>query len=160
MEVSRAHILVCAGAACVSSGCRQIRDAVVNKIVEQGLQNEIKVIETGCVGSCDLGPLALVYPEGVLYQKLKPEDAEEIVTEHLLKGRIVERLLYREARLPKTIPSMKEIDFFKNQVKIVLRNCGVINPLNIEEYIARDGYHGPGQGPHLHDAGNRSSTRS
>ncbi|MBP1747669.1 MAG: hydrogenase [Deltaproteobacteria bacterium] len=140
MEVSRAHILVCAGAACVSSGCRQIRDAVVNKIVEQGLQNEIKVIETGCVGSCDIGPLALVYPEGVLYQKLKPEDAEEIVTEHLLKGRIVERLLYREATTAKIIPSMKEIDFFKNQIKIVLRNCGVINPLNIEEYIARDGY--------------------
>jgi NADH-quinone oxidoreductase subunit F len=140
MEVSRAHILVCAGAACVSSGCRQIRDAVVNKIIEQGLQNEIKVIETGCIGSCDLGPLALVYPEGVLYQKLKPEDAEEIVTEHLLKGRIVERLLYKEATTEKTIPSMKEIDFFKNQIKIVLRNCGVINPLNIEEYIARDGY--------------------
>ncbi len=140
MEVSRAHILVCAGAACVSSGCRQIRDAVVNKIVEQGLQNEIKVIETGCIGSCDLGPLALVYPEGVLYQKLKPEDAEEIVTEHLLKGRIVDRLLYKEATTAKAIPSMKEIDFFKNQIKIVLRNCGVINPMNIEEYIARDGY--------------------
>ncbi len=140
MELSRAHILVCAGAACVSSGCRQIRDAVVNKIVEHGLQNEIKVIETGCIGSCDLGPLALVYPEGVLYQKLKPEDAEEIVTEHLLKGRIVERLLYKEATTAKTIPSMKEIDFFKNQIKIVLRNCGVINPMNIEEYIARDGY--------------------
>ena len=132
--------MVCAGAACVSSGCRQIRDAIVNKIVEQGLQNEIKVIETGCIGSCDLGPLALVYPEGVLYQKLKPEDAEEIVTEHLLKGRIVDRLLYKEATTAKTIPSMKEIDFFKNQIKIVLRNCGVINPMNIEEYIARDGY--------------------
>ncbi|HOW54623.1 MAG TPA: NAD(P)H-dependent oxidoreductase subunit E, partial [Syntrophorhabdaceae bacterium] len=140
MEVSRAHILVCAGAACVSSGCRQIRDAVVNKVIEQGLQNEIKVIETGCVGACDLGPLALVYPEGVLYQKLKPEDAEEIVTEHLLKGRIVERLLYKEPVTAKTIPSMKEMDFFKDQIKIVLRNCGVINPMNIEEYIARDGY--------------------
>ena len=140
MEVSRAHILVCAGAACVSSGCRQIRDAVVNKIIEQGLQNEIKVIETGCVGACDLGPLALVYPEGVLYQKLKPEDAEEIVTEHLLKGRIVERLLYKEPVTTKAIPSMKEMDFFRDQVKIVLRNCGVINPMNIEEYIARDGY--------------------
>ncbi len=140
MEVSRAHILVCAGAACVSSGCRQIRDAVVNKVIEQGLQNEIKVIETGCIGSCDLGPLALVYPEGVLYQKLTPADAEEIVTEHLLKGRIVERLLYKEAVTSKTIPSMKEIDFFRNQIKIVLRNCGVINPMNIEEYIARDGY--------------------
>ena len=85
MEVSRAHILVCAGAACVSSGCREIRDAIVHKVSEKGLQDEVKIIETGCIGSCDLGPLALVYPEGVLYQKLKPEDAEEIVSEHLSK---------------------------------------------------------------------------
>ena len=140
MESLRAHVLVCAGAACVSSGCREIRDAVVNKVVEQGLQEEVKVIETGCIGSCDLGPLVLIYPEGVLYQKLTPQDAEEIVSEHLLKGRIVERLLYREPVTAKIIPSLKEIDFFKNQVKIVLRNCGAINPQNIDEYIARDGY--------------------
>jgi len=139
-ELFRAHLLVCAGAACVSSGCREIRDAFVIKIREYGLQDEIKVIETGCVGSCDLGPLALVYPEGVFYQKLKPEDAEDIVSEHLLKGRIVERLLYKEPFTSKTVPSLKSIDFFKYQEKIVLRNCGIINPLNIEEYIARDGY--------------------
>jgi NADH-quinone oxidoreductase subunit F len=142
MEVSRAHILVCAGAACVSSGCREIRDAVVRSVTEKGLQDEVKIIETGCIGSCDIGPLALVYPEGVLYQKLKPEDAEEIVSEHLLKGRIVERLLYREPVTTKAVPALKEMDFFKHQVKIVLRNCGVINPLNIEEYIGRDGYMG------------------
>jgi (2Fe-2S) ferredoxin len=103
--------LVCAGAACVSSGCREIRDAVVNKVIEQGLQEEVKVIETGCIGSCDLGPLVLIYPEGVLYQKLTPQDAEEIVSEHLLKGRIVERLLYREQVKKKIIPSLKEIDY-------------------------------------------------
>jgi len=142
MEVSRAHILVCAGAACVSSGCREIRDAIVQKVSEKGLRDEVKIIETGCIGSCDLGPLALIYPEGVLYQKLKPEDAEEIVSEHLLKGRIVERLLYKEPATAKAISSLKEMDFFKHQVKIVLRNCGVINPLNIEEYIGRDGYAG------------------
>ena len=142
MEVSRAHILVCAGAACVSSGCREIRDAIVRSVSEKGLQDEVKIIETGCIGSCDIGPLALVYPEGVLYQKLKPEDAEEIVSEHLLKGRIVERLLYREPVTTKAVPALKEMDFFKHQVKIVLRNCGVINPLNIEEYIGRDGYMG------------------
>ena len=113
-----------------------------NKVSEKGLQDEVKIIETGCIGSCDLGPLALIYPEGVLYQKLKPEDAEEIVSEHLLKGRIVERLLYKEPATTKTIPSLKEMDFFKHQVKIVLRNCGIINPLNIEEYIGRDGYAG------------------
>ena len=139
-ELFRAHLLVCAGAACVSSGCREIRDAFVIKIREYGLQDEIKVIETGCVGSCDLGPLALVYPEGVFYQKLKPEDAEEIVSEHLLKGRIVERLLYKEPVTSKAVPSLKSIDFFKYQEKIVLRNCGLINPLSIEEYIANDGY--------------------
>ncbi|MBA4417596.1 MAG: NADH-quinone oxidoreductase subunit NuoF [Syntrophus sp. (in: bacteria)] len=140
MELVRAHVLVCAGAACVSSGCREIRDAFVIKIIEHGLQEEVKVIETGCVGSCDLGPLALIYPEGIFYQKLKPSDAEEIVTEHLLKGRFVERLLYKEPLTAKAIPSLKGINFFKNQEKIVLRNCGVINPLNIDEYIARDGY--------------------
>jgi NADH-quinone oxidoreductase subunit F len=142
MEVSRAHVLVCAGAACVSSGCREIRDAIVNTVQKTGLQDEVKVIETGCIGSCDIGPLALIYPEGVLYQKLKVEDAEEIVNEHLLKGRVVERLLYKEAVSEKAVESFKEIVFFKNQVKIVLRNCGIINPLNIEEYIGRDGYFG------------------
>jgi NADH-quinone oxidoreductase subunit F len=145
MELVRAHVLVCSGAACVSSGCREIRDAFVIKIIEHGLQEEVKVIETGCVGSCDLGPLALVYPEGIFYQKLKPSDAEEVVTEHLLKGRIVERLLYREPLTAKTVPSLKGINFFKNQEKIVLRNCGIINPLNIEEYIARDGYQALGK---------------
>ena len=145
MELVRAHVLVCAGAACVSSGCRELRDAFVIKIIEHGLQEEVKVIETGCVGSCDLGPLALIYPEGIFYQKLKPSDAEEVVTEHLLKGRIVERLLYKEPLTAKTIPSLKGISFFKNQEKIVLRNCGMINPLNIEEYIARDGYQALGK---------------
>ena len=145
MELVRAHVLVCAGAACVSSGCREIRDAFVIKIIEHGLQEEVKVIETGCVGSCDLGPLALIYPEGIFYQKLKPSDAEEVVTEHLLKGRIVERLLYKEPLTAKTVPSLKGINFFKNQEKIVLRNCGVINPLNIEEYIGRDGYQALGK---------------
>ena len=145
MDVIRAHILVCAGAACVSSGCREIRDAIVIKVKEYGLQEEIKVIETGCVGSCDLGPLALVYPEGVFYQKLKPEDAEEIVSEHLLKGRIVDRLLYKEPVTSEAIPSLKDLSFFKSQEKIVLRNCGIINPLNIEEYIARDGYQALGK---------------
>jgi NADH-quinone oxidoreductase subunit F len=145
MEVIRAHILVCAGAACVSSGCREIRDAIVVKVKEYGLQEEVKVIETGCVGSCDLGPLALVYPEGIFYQKLKPEDADDIVGQHLLKGRIVDRLLYKEPATSESVPSLKGLSFFKNQEKIVLRNCGIINPLNIEEYIGRDGYQALGK---------------
>ena len=140
MEIWRSHVLVCAGAGCVSSGCREVRDALVQGITEFGLQSEIKVIETGCIGSCDLGPIVVVYPEGVFYQKLKPDDARLIAEEHLLKGRVVERLLYTEPATTKLIPTFKEIDFFKLQEKVVLRNCGLIDPMNIEEYIARDGY--------------------
>ena len=140
MEIWRSHVLVCAGAGCVSSGCREVRDALVQGIMEFGLQGEVKVIETGCIGSCDLGPIAVVYPEGVFYQKLKAEDARVITEEHLLKGRVVERLLYAEPATTKLIPTFKEIDFFKLQEKIVLRNCGLIDPMNIEEYISREGY--------------------
>ena len=140
MEIWRSHVLVCAGAGCVSSGCREVRDALVQGIMEFGLQGEVKVIETGCIGSCDLGPIAVVYPEGVFYQKLKAEDARVITEEHLLKGRVVERLLYAEPATTKLIPTFKEIDFFKLQEKIVLRNCGLIDPMNVEEYISREGY--------------------
>ncbi len=140
MEIWRSHVLVCAGAGCVSSGCREVRDALVQGIMEFGLQGEVKVIETGCIGSCDLGPIAVVYPEGVFYQQLKAEDARVITEEHLLKGRVVERLLYAEPATTKLIPTFKEIDFFKLQEKIVLRNCGLIDPMNIEEYISREGY--------------------
>jgi len=140
MEIWRSHVLVCAGAGCVSSGCREVRDALVQGITESGLQGEIKVIETGCIGSCDLGPIVVIYPEGVFYQKLKPEDARLIAEEHLFKGRVVERLLYTEPATTKLIPAFREIDFFKLQEKVVLRNCGLIDPMNIEEYIAREGY--------------------
>jgi NADH-quinone oxidoreductase subunit F len=140
MEMWRNHVLVCSGAGCVSSGCREVRDALVQGVMEFGLKEEIKVIETGCIGSCDLGPIVIVYPEGVFYQKVKPEDARKIAEEHLFKGRVVERLLYSEPATTKLIPTLKEIDFFKLQEKIVLRNCGLIDPMNIEEYIAREGY--------------------
>ncbi len=140
MEIWRSHVLVCAGAGCVSSGCREVRDALVQGITEYGLQGEIKVIETGCIGSCDLGPIVVIYPEEVFYQKLKPEDARLIAQEHLFKGRVVERLLYTEPATTQLIPTFKEIDFFKLQEKVVLRNCGLIDPMNIEEYIARQGY--------------------
>jgi NADH-quinone oxidoreductase subunit F len=140
MEMWRSHVLVCAGAGCVSSGCREVRDGLIQGIMEFGLQGEVKVIETGCIGSCDLGPIVVVYPEGVFYQKVKPEDARSIAEEHLLKGRVVERLLYTEPATTQLIPTFKEIDFFKLQEKVVLRNCGLIDPLNIEEYIACEGY--------------------
>ena len=151
----RAHILVCAGAACVSSGCREIRDAIVVKVKEYGLQDEVKVIETGCVGSCDLGPLALVYPEGIFYQKLKPEDAEEIVGEHLLKGRIVERLLYKEPDDGKDDPL--------SQRPFLLQGSGKDRPQELRRHqspehrgIYRQGrLRRPRQGAHLHDAATR-----
>jgi len=138
-EMERSQILLCAGAACVSSGALLVKDALIREIQKNGLENEVRLVETGCVGPCNMGPLAIIYPEGVFYQKLVPEDAQEIVEEHLLKGRVVNRLLFQgpEDERKKFI---EEIDFFQKQVKIALRNCGFINPLNIQEYIARDGY--------------------
>ncbi|HHV61932.1 MAG TPA: NADH-quinone oxidoreductase subunit NuoF [Firmicutes bacterium] len=140
MDFFRAHVLVCGGAACLSSGCKEVQDAFVEGLKECGLDKEIKIVSTGCMGPCDLGPLAIIYPEGVLYRKLKPGDAREIVEEHLLKGRIVKRLLYEEPATGEAVPTYNEMSFFNRQVRIALRNTGKINPLVIEEYIALDGY--------------------
>ena len=109
-------------------------------LVEQGLAAEVKVVRTGCMGSCDLGPVAVVYPEGVFYQRITPEDAALVVSEHLLKGRPVERLMYVPAEGEEAVLTMDKIPFFSLQKKVVLRNCGEIDPGSIEEYIARDGY--------------------
>jgi len=138
-EMERSQVLLCAGAACVSSGALLVKDALIREIQKNGLENEVRLVETGCVGPCNLGPLVIIYPEGVFYHKLVPEDAREIVEEHLLKGRVVDRLLF-QAPEEERKKFLKEIDFFKKQVKIALRNCGFINPLNVQEYIARDGY--------------------
>ena len=140
MELYRAHVLVCGGAGCLSSGCKAVQNALVDELKAQGLDNEVKVVVTGCIGTCDLGPILVVYPEGVFYQKVKPEDVKEIVTEHLLKGRPVERLLFRDPGTAQQVKEFENIDFFNQQVRIALRNVGVINPEVIEEYIARDGY--------------------
>ncbi|MGQ9472804.1 MAG: NADH-quinone oxidoreductase subunit NuoF [Candidatus Caldatribacteriaceae bacterium] len=138
-ERERNQILLCAGAACISSGALKVKEALLREVQKHGLEAEVHLIETGCVGPCNLGPLAIVYPEGVFYQKLLPEDASSIVEEHLLKGRIVKRLLYQPpAEEQKRF--LQEIAFFQKQVKIALRNSGFIDPLNIEDYIARDGY--------------------
>jgi NADH-quinone oxidoreductase subunit F len=140
MRTYRSHVLVCAGAGCVSSGSQAVADAIEAAIAQQDLAEEVKVVRTGCMGSCDLGPVAVVYPEGVFYQKLTPDDGVLIVTEHLLKGRPVERLMYVPPEGEQPTVSMDQIPFFALQRKIVLRNCGEIDPGNIEEYIARDGY--------------------
>ena len=134
----RANVLVCAGAGCLSCGCRPVRDALVEEIERQGLADEVRVVETGCVGRCDLGPVVLVYPEGVFYQRVRPADAVEIVAEHLLKGRPVERLLPEEGA--GRVRDLSELDFFRGQIRIALRNVGLIDPTSIEEYIGRDGY--------------------
>jgi len=140
LETYRAHVLVCAGAGCVSSGCKAVEEALLREIGRHGLEKEIRVIETGCMGPCDLGPAIVVYPEGIFYRKVKPEDVPAIVEEHLLKGRIVERLTYRVPGSEETLPKIEQIDFFSRQTRIALRNTGIINPENVEEYIARDGY--------------------
>ena len=140
MPFFRSHVLVCAGGACVSSGCKDVKSVLIEKLKEYKLDKEIKVVETGCVGCCELGPIMTIYPEGIFYQKIKPSDVEEIVVEHFLKGRVVKRLLYTPPKYKEAVLTIKEIPFFKRQQKNVLRNCGLINPQVIEEYIARDGY--------------------
>jgi NADH:ubiquinone oxidoreductase subunit F (NADH-binding)/(2Fe-2S) ferredoxin/NAD-dependent dihydropyrimidine dehydrogenase PreA subunit len=140
MAAIRSHVLVCAGASCVSSGCQAVAGALRTELHRRGLDEEIMLVQTGCVGSCDLGPVIITYPEGVFYQKVKAEDVAEIVEQHLLKGRVVERLLSRRANTGELLPTLEQIDFFANQQKIVLRNCGAIDPTRIEEYIAVDGY--------------------
>ncbi|HEY9766709.1 MAG TPA: NADH-quinone oxidoreductase subunit NuoF [Chroococcales cyanobacterium] len=137
MEQYRSHVLVCAGGGCVSSGCKAVRDALILGVAKHGLEKEIKVLETGCIGSCDLGPMIVVYPEGIAYKKLKAEDVPLIVEEHLLKGRPVKKWMMGEAE---KVTNFKDINFFGFQEKNVLRNCGFIDPMSIEEYIARDGY--------------------
>ena len=140
MAAYRSHVLVCSGAGCVSSGCRAVAEALRTELQRRHLEEEIQIVQTGCVGSCDLGPVLITYPEGVFYQRVKAEDVAAIVEEHLLKGRIVERLLYRRPTTGELLPTLDQIDFFSRQQKIVLRNCGVVDPARIEEYIARDGY--------------------
>ncbi len=136
----RSHVLVCGGTGCTSSGSARIITAFEKELVTAGLEKEIKVIKTGCFGLCALGPIVVVYPEGAFYSQVKPEDVPEIVEEHLLKGRIVKRLLYSETVQEDTVKSLGETQFYKKQMRVALKNCGVIDPENINEYIAYDGY--------------------
>ncbi len=140
MNTVHSHVLVCAGAGCVASGAHAVIAALEESLRKHKLNKEVELISTGCLGPCAIGPVAVVYPDGVFYQGLKPEDADEIVSEHLLKGRPVSRLNFKVAATAQIIPALQEINFFQQQQKIVLRNCGIIDPTNIEEYIARDGY--------------------
>ena len=136
----RAHVLVCAGTGCTSSNSLQIADKMEEELKASGLDNEIHVVRTGCHGLCALGPIMIVYPEAVFYSMVTVEDVHEIVEEHLKNGRPVTRLVYDETVTEDGIKSMHETHFYKKQHRVALRNCGLINPEDIEEYIARDGY--------------------
>ncbi len=140
----RAHVLICGGTGCTSSGSHDIQKAFAANIESCGLADEVKLVQTGCFGLCALGPVVIVYPDGTFYSRVTPEDVKEIVEEHLLKGRIVERLVYNDTgNVADEIEgnvSLGDTAFYKSQNRVVLRNCGVINPENIDEYIAMDGY--------------------
>ena len=141
----RSQVLVCGGTGCTSSGSANIIEKLHEEIKKNGLENEVNVVKTGCFGLCALGPIMIIYPEGCFYSMVKVEDIPEIVSEHLLKGRIVERLLYTETVTPEGIKALNDTNFYKKQHRVALRNCGVINPEDIEEYIGRDGYEALGK---------------
>jgi len=142
MQLYRAHVLVCGGTGCVSSGSRKIEEAITDELAKQKLDKEVKVVETGCHGFCEMGPIVIVYPEGTFYCRVSVEDIPELVSEHLVKGRIVQRLLFKAPVTEEQVPSYKDIAFYAKQHRVALRNCGHIDPENVQEYIARDGYEG------------------
>ncbi|MBQ9469285.1 MAG: NADH-quinone oxidoreductase subunit NuoF [Clostridia bacterium] len=143
----RSHVLICGGTGCSASGSNGIREAMEKEIEKAGLSSEVKVVQTGCFGLCALGPIMIVYPEGSFYSRVTVDDVPEIVSEHLVKGRIVKRLVYSETVVENSndVKSLNETNFYKKQKRIALRNCGVIDPENIDEYIARDGYQALGK---------------
>jgi len=140
MACFRSHVLVCGGTGCISGGSAQIIETLLKNIKANFLEKEIDVIQTGCHGMCEAGPIVVIYPEGTFYTHVNTEDAKEIVAEHLLKGRIVKRLLQKESLTAQMVPHYRDLPFYRKQVRIALRNCGYINPDSLDEYIAMDGY--------------------
>ena len=140
MDLFRAHVLVCGGTGCSSSGSAELIERFEEQIAKNGLDREVKVVRTGCFGLCEAGPVVIVYPEGTFYSRIRPDDVDEIVSEHLLKGRIVQHLVYKEKADEEQHVTLDNIDFYRPQMRLALRNCGVIDPENIDEYIAFDGY--------------------
>lgn len=140
MSKYRMHLLVCGGTGCVSSDSMLIVENLKKQIKAANLSDEVQVVATGCFGFCEKGPIVKVHPDNVLYVEVKPDDATEIVNEHVIKGRTVERLLYIEPTFEQRISEHKDMPFYKKQLRIALRNCGAIDPENIEEYIAAEGY--------------------
>ncbi|NOY82025.1 MAG: NADH-quinone oxidoreductase subunit NuoF [Kiritimatiellaeota bacterium] len=139
-HVGRAQLLVCAGTGCVSGRSLKVREALLEEIDKRGLKDEVKIVATGCQGFCAQGPIMIFQPDGIFYQKLKPEDVPLLVEEHLIKGRPVEKFMYVPSAGEPPIPKLSDIDFFNKQRLIVLRNRGLIDPEKIDEYIGREGY--------------------
>ena len=141
MEFYRSHVMICGGTGCTSSGSQRVQEEFWNRLREKGLEKEIKLVQTGCFGLCSMGPIVIVYPEGTFYTRVKVEDVHEIVEEHLLKGKVVKRLLQDNPHFPGfPVQSLEEMDFYHRQRRIALRHCGFIQPESIEEYIGMDGY--------------------
>ncbi|WP_050619364.1 NADH-quinone oxidoreductase subunit NuoF [Intestinimonas massiliensis (ex Afouda et al. 2020)] len=140
MNFVRSHILVCTGTGCSSSNSPAIIEAFEQELKAQGMDQEVRVVKTGCFGLCAMGPVVLVYPEGAFYTHVTVPDVAEIVSEHIVKGRIVQRLLHKEGDAAEKVTSLSDTQFYKKQLRIALRNCGVINPENIDEYIGTGGY--------------------
>ncbi len=142
MDFYRSQVLICGGTGCTSSGSQKLVERFEEQLQEKGLDKEIKIVRTGCFGLCEAGPVVIIYPEGTFYSRVKAEDVDEIVSEHLLKGRKVQHLVYVDHKTHESSvqKSLNEIGFYKQQMRVALRNCGVIDPENIDEYIAFDGY--------------------
>ncbi|VAX34364.1 HoxF-like protein [hydrothermal vent metagenome] len=140
MERYRVNLMLCGGTGCIATGSLKVRDALIEELKKRKMEDEISITLTGCNGFCAQGPILIVHPDEIFYEKLKPEDIPYLVEEHFLKGRPVEKFMYHEPLKKTTVPSMNEIPFFKYQVLRALRNKGLIDPENIEDYIARDGY--------------------
>ena len=134
------QVLICTGGGCIASGAMDVVAAMKEELAQKGLENQVQLLQTGCLGPCAQGPVVVVYPEGVFYQNVKPEDVPEVVASHLIKGEHVTRLINVNTATGELTPLMKDLDYFKKQVKIVLANCGVVDPLKIEDYIALEGY--------------------
>ena len=134
------HLLVCGGTGCRASESAQIVANLKDEIAKVGMENDVQVVTTGCFGFCEKGPIVKIIPDNTFYTTVKPSDAEEIVREHVVKGRKVKRLLYEDPKTTEHISDSKHMQFYKKQLRVALRNCGFINPENIDEYIARDGY--------------------
>lgn len=136
----KAHIMMCGGAGCVSSKCQDVVEAMQASLAKNGIADQVQVVLTGCMGPCDMGPVAIIYPDATFYRRLKPKDADAIVEEHIMQGNLVKRLLYRTPGAKEPTPKVTDMDLFAKQKKIVLRNNFYIDPTSIEDYIANDGY--------------------